>query len=252
MTRQYGVEFVERPLMSTISDLLSIPHFTTSNGGTVRKDFLLAVAHGLAIPIPESVTKDGLIRLIWETANRRHMPDELLSRGGTVTNDVLQGVVDALIKADFESGAPASDSDQEYFLEAQDERKRVVREAAIREGQDSFRTKVLDAYRATCTVTGADVPAALEAAHIAPYRGRHSNTVTNGLCLRRDIHALFDRGLLAIDEDKYQVLLSPALRASGAYALLEGCEIKLPREVGSYPNVDALRAHRLWAELEKV
>ena len=38
------MHYPERQLMAVISDLLGIPHFTTSNGSTVRADFLQAVA----------------------------------------------------------------------------------------------------------------------------------------------------------------------------------------------------------------
>ncbi|WP_155378796.1 hypothetical protein [Cellulomonas sp. JZ18] len=43
MAKEYGVEYPERALMAVLSDLLGIPHFTTSRGSTVRSDFLKAV-----------------------------------------------------------------------------------------------------------------------------------------------------------------------------------------------------------------
>ena len=249
MPRQYGVEFAERPLMSTLSDLLGIPHFTTSRGSTVRRDFLLAMAYAMGIVVPSGTQKDELIRLVWERANQYRMPDDRLSVGGTVTNAVLQEIVDGVTRNGIVGDVPIDSPHGDDPLSLQDERRRSVREAAVREGQNRFRIDVLTAYRSRCAVTAADVPAVLEAAHIEPYRGPRSNLVSNGLCLRRDIHALFDRGLLAIHERHYEVLLNPVLVASNVYSQLEGVRIDVPTLVSHAPNRAALRAHRLWAAL---
>jgi hypothetical protein len=250
MARQYGEEYAERPLMSTLSDLLGIPHFTTSRGSTVRTDFLLAMAHAMGVVIPHGARKDDVLRLVWEQANRVRMPSDRLSPGGTVTNNVLQEIIDGILQHGIVGTVPSESSeDRNDLVSLQDERKRRVREQAVREGQDAFRTIVLNAYKSRCAITQVDVPAALEAAHIMPYRGPQSNVVTNGLSLRRDIHALFDRGLLAIDEDDFEVLLNPVLTASESYAELQGTRIKLPMVVNMHPDRAALRAHREWAAL---
>lgn len=47
--------------MAVLSDLLGIRHFTTSNGSTVRSDFLRAVAVRLGVPEPERLKKDPLL-----------------------------------------------------------------------------------------------------------------------------------------------------------------------------------------------
>jgi hypothetical protein len=51
-------------------------------------------------------------------------------------------------------------------------------------------------------VSGCEVPEALEAAHLVgrDWRAGH-NRATDGVLLRRDLHALYDRGLLVIRED---------------------------------------------------
>ena len=249
MTRQYGIEFSERPLMSTISDLLGIRHFTTSSGGTVRKDFLLAVADAMGIDASPTTSKDDLISMLWEHANQTEMPENRLSRGGTVTNTVLQEIIDGITEHGIgRSTAPPLAEDND-FASLQDERRRVLRATAVREGQDLFRRDVLTAYRERCAVTDTSVPATLEAAHIVPYRGPHSNDVRNGLCLRSDIHVLFDRGLLAIHEDDYSVRLSEVLHTSAPYADLEGRIIALPLITTMRPSAAALRSHREWAGL---
>ena len=239
----------ERATMSTLSDLLGIPHFTTSRGSTVRRDFLEAVVCALGAH-PSDLTgrdKDGILALAWELSRHEPAPPEAFSRGGTVKNTTLQAIINGIIYNGLSpvlDEAPATGK----FHEIDDERRRMVAARAVRDGQNRFREKVLKAYGDQCTVTGTDLPAALQAAHIAPYLGRASHAVSNGLCLRADIHQLFDRHMLAINEENYTVLLSPAVLAS-AYAELEGVRIHLPRERRLWPDRDALANHRIEAGL---
>lgn len=72
---------------------------------------------------------------------------------------------------------------------------------AIREGQGAFRRRLIEYYGPCCMVTGTTVAEVIDAAHIIPYGGPDTNTLSNGLLLRKDVHALFDRGLLQIAPD---------------------------------------------------
>lgn len=245
--------------MSTISDLLGIPHFTTSNGGTVRRDFLDAVAVALGSDAREvaSLTKDGVLALAWEKAHGEEMPSGLYSRGGTVKNETLQGLVEgitantlgAVLGEDDEvEPDPLDAHDATDFSDLADSRRRRVGEQAMREGQNGFRASVLGAYGRKCSVTAFDVPAALEAAHIAPYMGTQSNDVRNGLCLRSDVHVLFDRHMLAIDERNMRVVLSDSLLVS-RYSSLQGVKLHLPTSRSQWPDREALRQHRLTSGL---
>lgn len=261
MAKIYGETFPERALMSTISDLLNMPHFTTSRGGTVRSDFLLAMAGALEVKGIADMRKDDLIRACWEAATDEKMPDSKLSRGGTVTNAVLQDIVNGIIErkvsgnvATVPAGSseePPSDGEPDQFTPSQlvDERKKKIREIAEREGQNKFRVMVLETYGNRCAVTGSDVPAAIEAAHILPYRGPKFNQIANGLTLRRDIHRLFDLGMVAVDESSYSILIGPSLRNSD-YAWLDGVKLNLPIKKTERPSREALRLHRLSADLE--
>lgn len=47
-------------------------------------------------------------------------------------------------------------------------------------------------------MTGSTQTEVLEAAHIVPYSDTKNNSVENALCLRRDLHALLDAGLIKI------------------------------------------------------
>ncbi len=124
----------------------------------------------------------------------------------------------------------------------EDGRQFVERQVARRMGQAKFRRELLHAYQGRCAVTGCDVSAVLEAAHIFPYRGKETNHVTNGLLLRSDIHMLFDQGLLAIHPETLTVLLAPELEET-AYSELEGKAIAVPKDEGLRPSEAALDDH---------
>ena len=97
---------------------------------------------------------------------------------------------------------------------AADERDRAMRAICIRRGQPAFRAALLAAYDGRCAVTGCNVEAVLEAAHISPYTEPSSDHACNGLLLRADIHTLFDCGLLAFDPATRQVVLADRLSGS--------------------------------------
>ena len=79
------------------------------------------------------------------------------------------------------------------------ERQKIMREVLGRPGQAKFRKDVLAGAGGTCAVTGTQLEAALEAAHIIPVSEQGLDTAANGLCLRTDIHTLFDAGHIRIE-----------------------------------------------------
>lgn len=119
----------------------------------------------------------------------------------------------------------------------------------VRMGQSRFKFALLSAYDGKCAVTGCAVQSLLEAAHILPFAETMDNDVTNGILLRCDIHTLFDRGLLHIDEN-YTVLLNDNFRQANsdekAYLQFHGRKMKLPMVRRHRPSVDklALRLRR--------
>ncbi|WP_247547497.1 HNH endonuclease signature motif containing protein [Bradyrhizobium sp. 177] len=111
---------------------------------------------------------------------------------------------------------------------------------------DTFpRKKLLGAYK-RCAITGCDAVEALEAAHIAPYRGDHTDHVQNGLLLRADIHSLFDLGLLSIDPRTMSVVVALHLRKT-TYGQLAGSQLLLPTNLRERPSIEALANHLSWA-----
>lgn len=254
MSKRYGVEYPERPLMAVLSDLLAIPHFTTSNGGTVRSDFLATVLEALGGE-PTGLDKNGLIRACIQAATGG-FDEALLSPGGTVTNDALQVIINGVTagRGPAQEGDPVVDVVWDSAVlydpaETADTRRREVSERAVRDGQNKFRTAVLNAYGYRCALTGADAVGALEAAHITPYRGAESNVVENGIALRADVHRLWDSGQIAIHEETGMVLLGAALRTTTYADLHLARPAKLPTAVANRPSKLALAAHRAWCRL---
>lgn len=123
-----------------------------------------------------------------------------------------------------------------------DGRTRTLRAIASRQGQGRFRAALLAAYERRCAVTDCDIPEALEAAHILPYRGAETNHVMNGLLLRADIHSLFDLHLLWIDTSTMTVRLSSTL-AGGSYSSFQGTPLRVPKELKLRPSREALGLH---------
>lgn len=144
------------------------------------------------------------------------------------------------------NGRPAEFID-EFEPVLQDERSRTEELAIAREGQGSFRVRVLDAYTRRCAVTGERALPVLEAAHIEPYRGPASNHVQNGLALRADIHRLYDAGYLTVTPS-YRIEVSRRLKDDfdngEVYYRLGGANLAvLPRDPSKRPSRTALEWH---------
>lgn len=119
-------------------------------------------------------------------------------------------------------------------------RRRRLAEVTAHQGQGDFRRRLIEAYGGRCAITGCDTEAALQAAHISPYDGPATNRVTNGLLLRADVHNLFDRGLIWVDEQ-----LRVRVKAEAAhYAEWHGEPLRSPARAADGPDAAALRAHR--------
>jgi hypothetical protein len=121
-----------------------------------------------------------------------------------------------------------------------DGRRRVLATLIRRRGQSAFRRELLHAYSGCCAISGWAVEDVLDAAHILPYRGDHTNHVTNGLLLRTDLHALFDLNLLRVDPESHTVLLDARLLDS-PYAEFHGRALRLPVDAAQRPSQACLR-----------
>jgi hypothetical protein len=106
------------------------------------------------------------------------------------------------------------------------DRQRTVTMVLARPGQSRFRQNILRAFQGRCIISGDSIDNILEAAHIIPVTNGGSDGPENGLCLRVDIHRLFDSGNIRLRQDG-QLLVSEVITASENYGFLPN-RITLP------------------------
>jgi putative restriction endonuclease len=113
-------------------------------------------------------------------------------------------------------------------------------------GQGSFQASIIDAYARRCAITGERVLPVLEAAHIRAYGEGGEHRVDNGLLLRRDLHALFDRGYLTVSP-QMDVLVSKRLKEEfhngEEYLAMTGYRLLAPTRPADRPNPEFLDWH---------
>lgn len=113
-------------------------------------------------------------------------------------------------------------------------------------GQGLFRVLVTDTYLRRCAVTREKVLPVLEAAHIRPVSEGGLHRIDNGLLLRSDVHALFDRGYVTVTPD-YRFRVSRRLKDDfdngEYYRQFQGAELWLPRHAEDRPGREFLEWH---------
>jgi putative restriction endonuclease len=138
--------------------------------------------------------------------------------------------------------------DLEPYFDPSDEDSRILREqmGVVRQGQGTFRVRVLDAYGGRCSVTGEHAVPVLDAAHITPYLGVRSNHVQNGLVLRADLHRLYDDGYVTVTPD-YLFMVSQRLNDEfengKIYYEMAGRRVLVPGRPELRPSRAALEWH---------
>jgi hypothetical protein len=209
--------FTNRGLMRCIADRVPVGVLRERPPAGRRSQYDVL---GLAMPVRWS---DGYF--FFESLNPRAAP----------VIDPVSDVLEATARAEVDQEAAAGRGlDDDY-----DARLRVYRQIVSRRGQSGFRAALLEAYQGRCAVTGCDAAAALEGAHLRPYRGPESNAVTNGLLLRADIHTLFDLRLLAPDPVTRNIVVSKLL-AGTQYEVLSTSRLADPAAAWQRPNLEAL------------
>ena len=108
-------------------------------------------------------------------------------------------------------------------------------EVRARHSQQAFRKMVLTAYGSMCAVTGSREVKVLDAAHIRPYDGPLSDRICNGICLRADIHKLFDAGLISFTAD-FRVHVSNRV-VDDRYRAYHGQQLRLPLKRSDWPDL---------------
>jgi putative restriction endonuclease len=113
-------------------------------------------------------------------------------------------------------------------------------------GQGSFRILVTDAYERRCAVTNERTLPALDAAHIKPYSESGQHVVSNGILMRRDLHALFDRGYITITPSmnvEVSRRIKEEFENGRDYYRYHGSTIRVPANPTNYPSRDYLEWH---------
>jgi putative restriction endonuclease len=111
----------------------------------------------------------------------------------------------------FVEGAPAETAEAPRLSEAAGRYGQPIL-IRPRPGQGAFRFVVTDAYEKRCAVTSERTLPALEAAHLKPFSLSGPHDVENGVLLRKDLHALLDRGYVTITPDM-RLRISPRIRS---------------------------------------
>ena len=190
--------------------------------------------------VKDNLVKRGLIdpseRNIWKVT------PEGYSQGSNAGNIAEASSISRHIQLLTQLEKDVADDGEFNPASIEDAREISLRAMVVRSGQSKFRSSVLEAYGGACCVTGCSVEPALEAAHIFPYNGEHTNDVQNGLLLRSDIHRLFDLGMLWIDSSNMSVCLSSSLIAS-TYSQYLNLKIRLPLLASLRPSLKALEWH---------
>lgn len=264
--------------MNEIAGMLGFKSPPKGVGSSVHNDFVWPLVDALGLN--RQANKYRNMQAVIERLGGTYDPNSDTSEsaesggGGTIQNDGLRKVRDLLLASGFGGDQPSADKGQREFdlnfsernvlsttrgeeLVAwddnyveldpefiEDERTRQVREIVERQGQAKWRADLLVIYGGSCAVTGWDVPAGIEAAHIVPYSGDLTNEVRNGLVLRRDVHTLFDRGLLTISPECV-VRVSSSLLSTSAWALND-----LPARIPPEEQGGASRRLLAWHEQE--
>ena len=115
-------------------------------------------------------------------------------------------------------------------------------------GQGAFRILVTDAYQRRCAITNERTLPALDAAHIMPFSELGDNSVSNGILLRRDLHALFDKGYITITPAmavEVSRKIKEEFENGKDYYRLHGSNIRLPLNPKNIPDDRYLEWHNV-------
>lgn len=128
--------------------------------------------------------------------------------------------------------------------------RRIVAQMVSRPFRDrAFAAAVKSAYVDTCAVTGLKIingggRSEVQAAHIRPVADNGPDSVRNGIALSGTVHWMFDRGLLAIDEDYRLLIASDRVPDTVGRMLLSDRLLVLPEREELRPHPRFLAYHR--------
>ncbi|MBS0479595.1 MAG: HNH endonuclease [Proteobacteria bacterium] len=128
--------------------------------------------------------------------------------------------------------------------------RKIVEKLVSRPFRDrAFSAAVKSAYGDTCAVTGIKIingggRSEVQAAHIRPVQDSGPDSVRNGIALSGTIHWMFDRGLLAVDEDYRLLIANDKVPETALRLLSPNKKILLPDREDLRPHPQFLDYHR--------
>jgi hypothetical protein len=185
-------------------DVTSWPDCTpASNDHRLAREFLLFLANfGLC----RHVHKDNSLEDMYGLDEVYDAGVVQLTTGNSIFSD--QPNTDDVVQAIRHSSLPSII-----------ERQRMLSTVLARPHQSKFRESVFKAYASRCLLTGDSMGEILEAAHIIPVTHGGADSSDNGICLRVDIHRLFDSNNIRLKATG-ELQFSDALLASPNYTFL--------------------------------
>lgn len=126
----------------------------------------------------------------------------------------------------------------------------LVEQTTLRPFRDTaFRRGVRRAYGNCCALTGLQLingggRPEVQAAHIMPVAADGPDSVRNGLALSGTLHWLFDRGLIAVAEDRRILLARDAVPEPVRGLLNADGRLRLPDDPADWPHPKFLKHHR--------
>jgi putative restriction endonuclease len=183
---------------------------------------------------------------------------------GRAVRKLTESEYDLILQAGYahvlgEMSTPSKDGDAPYpsvfgISEPEPETfdRPVVERLIARPFRDiAFAEAVKSAYADTCAMTGLKIingggRAEVQAAHIRPVADRGPDSVRNGLALSGTVHWMFDRGLLAIDDDYSLLIATDRVPDTVGRLLNPDRRLLSPRRPELRPHPQFLSYHRMY------
>lgn len=153
-----------------------------------------------------------------------------------------------LPRVDFSANSIVAEERAPFVFDNEQERRKVLTNRTVRDA--AFRSTVIHAYDKRCAFTGLQFingggRAEVEAAHIKSVSAKGPDSVNNGLALSGTIHWMFDRGLLALD-DNMSIHMSRHINdiESVEKLLCKDKQALLPADPFQWPRPDFVKWHR--------
>lgn len=102
-----------------------------------------------------------------------------------------------------------------------------TRKTRVRLGQGKFRKEMLKKFGEVCAFSGLSHVKGLDAAHLYSYAAMGEHHYNGGLLLRKDLHKLFDLGLISVNIENMKINLASSLQKIAQYKALHGTDLKV-------------------------